>query len=353
MGDVLMTSPAIRALKETVKGRKITLLTSSAGSGIARFIPCIDNVITFDPPWQGDNEAPGESMTNTLVRQLREEKFDAAVIFNVYSQNPLPAAMICYMAGIPRVAAYCRENPYRLVSDWIPDREPLYEIKHEVTRQIDLVKALGAKVKSDRLFVDVPALEIQAVQARLASLGIDPARPWLVIHPGVSEARRQYPPELFAEVAHALAEEMSCQVVLTGSASERELALQIADEAGDNVVPLAGAFSLAELIALIKLSPLVIANNTGPAHIAAAVGTPVVVLYALTNPQHAPWKVKHTVLPFDVPAGMRSRNTIIAYAYDKAFNNPPSMVHPQQVIEAARKMLLQHEVHLRTQIVKL
>lgn len=351
LGDVIMTIPAIRALKENARGRRITLLASSAGSAIAPYIQSVDNVITFDAPWQGAHRRSAADV-NKLVNRLKKEEFDAAVIFTVYSQSPLPAAMICYMAGIPRVAAYCRENPYHLITDWIPDNEPLYEIKHEVKRQVDLVRQLGIKVKDDSLSLDVPSRVLRSIPSRLRDFGIDPKKSWMIMHPGVSETRRQYPPELFAEVAHVLSEEMNYQVVLTGVDSEKGLTEFIADMAGDNVFSVAGKLGLEEFMALIKLAPLVISNNTGPVHIAAAVGTPVVVLYALTNPQHSPWKVEHAVLPFDVPAEMRSRNTIITYAYDRAFIDPPGMVRPQQVVEAARKMLLQKKTPVRTEIVK-
>ena len=100
MGDVLMSQPAMRALKESVPGRKITLLTSSAGASIAPFIPEVDETIPFDVPWVKTNERNGEQELLVLANELRSRRFDAAVVFTVYSQNPLPAAMLCDLAGI-------------------------------------------------------------------------------------------------------------------------------------------------------------------------------------------------------------------------------------------------------------
>ncbi len=100
MGDVLMSQPAMRALKESVQDRKITLLTSSAGASIAPFIPEVDEIIPFDVPWVKTRETGGEQRLLALASSLRSRQFDAAVIFTVYSQNPLPAAMLCYLAGI-------------------------------------------------------------------------------------------------------------------------------------------------------------------------------------------------------------------------------------------------------------
>src|SRR4051812_3626543 len=117
MGDVLMTTPAIRALREAQVGRRITLLTSGPGAAIARLVPEIDEVIAYDAPWlkRGAERRDAEP-DRALIARLRGMKFDAAVIFTVYSQSALPAALLCYLAGIPRTLARCRENPYALLS---------------------------------------------------------------------------------------------------------------------------------------------------------------------------------------------------------------------------------------------
>jgi ADP-heptose:LPS heptosyltransferase len=136
---------------------------------------------------------------------------------------------------------------------------------------------------------------------RLAEVGIDPGRPWLVVHPGATAPSRRYSPERFGEAAGRLAELFDCPVAVTGDAGERDLAERVRREAGGAARSLAGSLSLAEFAAVIALSPLLVSGNTGAVHIAAAAGTPVVDLYALTNPQHTPWLVPHRVLSHDVP----------------------------------------------------
>src|SRR5205085_9424931 len=96
---------------------------------------------------------------------------------------------------------------------------------------------------------------------------------------------------------------------------------------------LAGLLDLGELAALIQLAPLLIANNTGPAHIAAALGTPVLVLYALTHPQHAPWMVNSRVLYHDVPCKFCYRSIC-----PQAHHNCLSLVTPGEVVEAAKEL---------------
>lgn len=352
LGDVIMTIPAIRALKESSAERKITLLASKAGSPVARFIPEVDEVIEYDPFWVKNDSADSVQAFNNIVQHIKEKNFDGAVIFTVYSQNPLPAALLCYLAGIPNVAGYCRENPYHLINCWIPDREPLFDIRHEVIRQLDLVAHLGAVTASNRLSLRVNNEVIKRVAAQVQQL-LPCGKPFIILHPGVSEAKRQYAPELFVPAAKEIINDLDYQVLLTGSTSERVLTDSMQQQIGCGACSVAGDFTLEEFIALIKLAPVIVSNNTGPVHIAAAVGTPVVVLYARTNPQHTPWKVKHKVLPFEVPAALQSKNTIIEYASQRAFNKKVPMVKPAQIVKAVKDLLVSDTVIANPKIVNI
>lgn len=301
MGDVLMTTPALRALKEAVPGRKLTLLTSSSGAALAPLLPFVDSTLTYAAPWmKAARGAMGPKEDMAFLRTLTDERFDAAAIFTVFSQSPLPAATFCALAGIPLRAAHCRENPYALLTDWIREREPETGIRHEVQRHLDFVTALGAPVRDERIVIQVPASAQRDVQRRLhKALGPRQSR-MIVIHPGATAASRRYPIELFAEVACRLTQ-LGYAVVVTGSADEQPLAETIAARCEGTAISLCGQLSLGELGALLQTAPLLISNNTGPVHLAAAVGAPVVDLYALTNPQHTPWRVPHRVLSHEVP----------------------------------------------------
>src|SRR3954470_17945755 len=150
MGDVLMTTPAIRALK--ARDRRITLLTSASGAAIARLVPEIDEVIEYDAPWLKATSQRADSVPEyEMIERLRAGCFDAAVIFTVFSQSPLPAAMLCYLVGIPLRLARCRENPYQLLTDWLAEDEPDGATHHEVRRQLDLVASIGAFIHDQTL----------------------------------------------------------------------------------------------------------------------------------------------------------------------------------------------------------
>ena len=309
LGDVLMTTPTIRALAGAGRGtsREITLLTSPAGAALVPLLPEVDDVIVAEPPWlkpgegsirPADEDAAGMGL---LAERLREGRFDAAVICTVQSQSALPSAMLCLMAAIPLRLAHARENPYRLLTDWVPDPEPLAPVRHEVRRQLDMVAAVGATVEDEHLSVRVPPAAARAIRELLPVMGIEPADRWVVVHPGASAPSRRYPVESFARVVRALVREHGVRVVLTGGPGEIEAVAEIQAAAGPGAVRFSGLPDLAHLAALLAVAPVFVGNNSGPAHLAAAVGTPVVDLYALTNLQHAPWGVPFRVLAHDVP----------------------------------------------------
>jgi lipopolysaccharide heptosyltransferase II len=302
LGDVLMTTPAVRALRQSLPKSHITLWTSPAGSEAGRLVPEIDQVRVYEPPWMKATP-PRENANQEFaeIQWLRSQRFDAAVIFTVYSQNPLPAATMCYLAGIPLRLAHCRENPYQLLTDWAPELEPHALQRHEVQRQLDLVETVGCRATDHRLSIAVrPEAKRQAVD-HLRRLRLNGDLPVIAVHPGASAASRRYPPSAYADVVRSLVNQHHAQVIFTGGAHEQGLIDEICAAAGVPTSSLAGLLSLAELAAVLQSVDLLLANNTGPVHVAAAVGTPVVDLYALTNPQHTPWQVPHRVLSHDVP----------------------------------------------------
>ncbi len=334
MGDVLMTTPALRALKTSRPGRRITLLTSPSGAEVATLVPEIDRVLVYSAPWMKATAPRADSRAEyAMAQRLRAEHFDAAAIFTVFSQNPLPAALLCYLADIPRRLAHCRENPYQLLTNWVMDPEPGEQIRHEVRRQLDLVASVGSTINDERLSLRVPEAARRQMRAKIAELDIDLDRPWVLIHPGASAPSRRYAPEQFARVGRLL-HQAGLPVVFSGGSMERDLVGNIRAAMGAPSHSFVGRFDLGQLAALVQLAPVLVANNSGPAHIAAAVGTPVVDLYALTNPQHQPWQVAQRVLSHDVPC---------KYCYKSicplGHHNCLRLVTPEQVMEATVELL--------------
>jgi lipopolysaccharide heptosyltransferase II len=325
LGDVLMTTPALAAL--ATGGRQVTLLTSSAGAPIAPLLPMVDQTIVYDAPWMKATP-PQASAANDreMIDRLRREGFDAAVIFTVYSQNPLPAALLCYLADIPLRLAHARENPYQLLTHWIKEPEPEQFVRHEAQRQLDLVGAVGVHANDTRLSVDVPRSAIEEARALLVANDVDVDAPWIAVHPGASAPSRRYPPEYFALAARQLVLDHGLQLVFTGSRVEAPLIEQIIAAAEVEGVSLAGQTNLGALAAVLKQASLLISNNTGPVHLAAAVGTPIVDLYAQTNLQHTPWQVPHELLFHEVPCKNCYKSICPEQHHDCLRRVPPSAV---------------------------
>src|SRR5260221_3292056 len=192
MGDVLMSSPALRALKESFPCH-ITLLTSRMGSLITSFIPEIDNVLVADLPWVKTESFPSRESCQELIAQLRGHKFDLAVIFTVYSQSPLPAAFLCLLAGIPERLAYFRQNPYHLLPKWIPDQETYAFIRHPGDPDLQLVGFTWAHTIDNRLHVTYSTNARITAREKLAAIGVKLTMDWIVLNPGISEKKREYP----------------------------------------------------------------------------------------------------------------------------------------------------------------
>lgn len=340
MGDVLMSAPAMRALKQTFQCH-ITLLTSPMGALITPYVPEADDTMICDIPWVKTNNIADNGEGLELVQRIKKGRYDAAIIFTVYSQSALPAAMLLYLAGVPVRVAYCRENPYCLLTHWVPDKEPYTMIRHQVERDLYLVAQLGANTTDERLAIDYQKEALLRMQQKLEQYaGVLPGSRYIVLHPAVSEAKREYPAEKWSAVATALYNDTGMPVIITGAISDSPLAEGIAINAGEGCYALAGRLSMEEWIALIADAVVVVSVNTASVHIAAAVQTPVVVLYALTNPQHTPWMVQSAILPFSVIQNMKSNNEVIRYVDESMFNEEMPLPSPDEVVATVKDLLM-------------
>jgi len=252
----------------------------------------------------------------------------------------LPAALFCRLAGIPLRLAHSRENPYNLLTDWVAETDRLRDgMRHEVARQLDLAGSVGFRVDDDRLRLHPGAADFERAREELQESGIASGQPYFVVHPGASAASRRYPAERFGIAAETIARRSGCTVVFTGDPGEASLVEVARAAMSSGSSSLVGRLGIGALAALIAESRLLVANNTGPAHIAAAMGTPVVVLYALTNPQHTPWKVPSRVLyhPVDCRYCLKS-------ICPEGHHDCLRKVKPETVVDAALELLQPQEV---------
>ncbi|GAA2247791.1 glycosyl transferase [Streptomyces ruber] len=275
-GDVLLAGPAVRAV--AARADSVTLLCGPLGEPAARMLPGVDRVIVWDAPWAGFTPPPVDRGDITrLVAALGALDADTALVLTSYHQSPLPTALLLRLAGVARIAADSEDHPGSLL-DVRHHRAPH---AHEVEAALGLAEAAGFPCADDGLMRvrDVPGT---------AELTGGP--PYVVLHPGASVPARAWSP---GRCAGAVAELTAAghRVVVTGGPGERDLTAYVA---GDDALDLGGRTDAALLAGVLARAGAVVTGNTGPAHLAAAVGTPVVSLFAPVVPAER-WR------PYGVP----------------------------------------------------
>lgn len=336
LGDVLVTTPAIHAIHESLPRARITLLVSSVGSQAGALNPDITDLIVYNAPWMDPwQRLPQDpAREQAMIARIAEGRFDAAIIFSSFRQSPLPAAYLCYLAGIPLRLAASIDGPGSLLTT--RHRHP-EQMMHEVERGLDLVGAVGLSTNSLDLVLTVSPVGRQSLEQIWPKITGDMAGrgPLVVIHPGCSMPARTYSWRQYARAADLLIETLGARVIFTGVDDERELVAQIRGAMRLGAASCAGMLPFAGFCALIEAADLVITNNTGPMHVAAALKTPVVALFALTNPpeQWGPWRVARRLLYHDMPCRL-------CYARHCPYGHEClSLVEPEQVLAAASELL--------------
>ncbi len=336
-GDVLMCGPALRALHE--HGHRVTLLTSDAGALAGLRIDAVADVIRWAAPWMKASAPATADSVPAMAARLAQRGFDGAVIFTSYSQSALPAALLCQMAGIPLRLAHCRENPYQLLTHWVRDSEPDTQLRHEVERQTELVATLGCRPASMRLALRIDERDRIAACTALQEVGIDPASDWLLLHPGASAPARRYPSPQWHAAAVMLERQPGLPLVFAGGTDDVARVAEIVGADTHSGAPrwpsLAGRLDFGALAALVSMARVLVACNSAPAHLAAATRTPVVDLYALTNPQHTPWQVQHRLLYRSVPCEGCGRS-----ACPLGHQRCLATVEPSEIVQAVQELLL-------------
>jgi len=295
-GDVLLAGPALRAL--AAGAEHVTLLCGPRGRAAAELLPGVDAVMVWRAPWIDPEPLPVNPEDVARIQaELRAGAFAEAIVLTSFHQSPLPMALVLRLAGVPTVAAISEDYPGSLLD--VRHRVP--DDLHEVQRGLSLVSTLGYALPAG----DHGELRVR----RRAGAHPPQLEPYVVVHPGASVPARAWEPAQNALLVEALRAE-GRSVVVTGSPGERALTAGVAGPPRAGVTDLGGRTDLAGLAEVLAGAEAVVVGNTGPAHLAAAVGTPVISLFAPTVPaaRWRPWAVAHELLFREVPcAGCRAR----------------------------------------------
>lgn len=281
-GDVLLAGPCVRA---AAARDEVFLLVGPNGHDAADMLPGVTETIEWCAPWI-DLQPPDASADHVegLLKQVRDIRPDRALILTSFHQSPLPLALVLRMAGVPWIAGISDDYPGSLLDL----RHRIHGDPPEAERALSLAHAAGYRLPvgdDGRLRVNEPLPPTAHLAGRSG---------YVVVHPGASAPARMPSTRLSRDIVTALVDAGN-RVVVTGSVDELELTYWVA---GSAATDLGGRTDLAQLASVFRHARVVVAPNTAAAHLAAAVGTPVVSLFAPVVPaaRWAPYKVPSVVL---------------------------------------------------------
>lgn len=281
LGDVVLTGPALRALRVALApGARLDLLTSPVGATVAPLLPWVDEVIAWRASWQDATGSCPLSPDRELALVDRLRGYDAMVVSTSFSQSPWPPAYAAALAGVRVRVGQSREFGGSVLTHWITPA-PDDEEAHQVDRALRMLSLVGVPARGTQLELVVPPA------ARRRALHATGRAPYVLVAPGASCPSRRYDAGRFRCVVRRL-EAAGVRVVVVGSG--REAGLVGAVSAGTRARGLAGALDVPPLAAAVRRASAVVTNNSGCLHLADALRTPQVVLFAGTEreSQYAP-----------------------------------------------------------------
>jgi len=296
LGDSLLTLPLLRRLKESLPGARITVLTLPKNAAVFRGGAWVDDVVLDDK--RGVHGGPLGAWR--IAGELKRRGFDLAVI----PHRSFRSALIAWLAGVPRRVGFSASAGSFLLTDAVP----FAWLTHDLERNLALARPLGggsAPARGEERYV-APPPPSAALRGRLAAAGVPAGARLAGIHPGAAWATKRWLPERYAELCRRLKAD-GLVPVLVGGPGDAALGAEIAAASG--AADLVGQTDLDELKALMGLLSLFVTNDSGPMHLAAASGVPVVALFGATTRELGffPYGPGHRVIEADLacrPCGL-------------------------------------------------
>jgi heptosyltransferase-2 len=280
VGDAVMTIPALRQLRRLFPDARITLATRAWAEGLFADSDFLDDLQV--------HEAGGLRSVVQQVRQWRKRNFDLAVLL----PNSLETALVASLARVPLRIGYATDGRLALLTH--PLALPEWrDSKHEVFYYLKIIAELEWLLKHEQTFLDTqPDGSLEVSEARksyardfLRERGVGDGNLLVALCPGSINSRaKRWPAERYAALADRLIDELGAQVLLVGSNAEAGVSLEVSRQMRNRPLTLTGETDLAELVATLSLVDLLVTNDTGPAHIASALGRPTLVIFGPTNP---------------------------------------------------------------------
>ncbi len=337
LGDVLLSTPAIQALKHSHPELRIDVLCGEWAADVLASYDEIDRVLTL--PFPGFERASGSALAPwklafLTARRLRKIGYASAIIMR---PDHWWGALVAYLAGIPQRVGYDLENVAPFLTEAVE-----HEYRHAVEQNLRLVSSWTGCMDAADLKLEFPLQPADREYAAglIESWKIDAGKPIVCIHPGAGAASKIWRGDKWAQVADEMAAQYGASIIFTGTRSEAALVDEIAAAMSAQATSIAGATSVGQLAALYARSRAVMGPDSGALHLAAAVGTPTVALFGPADPlEFAPWgdRRRHEVVIAEI--GCRPCR-ILDWGKDNLEFHPCVRDIPaRQVMEAARRVL--------------
>ena len=270
VGDVVLTTPVIEALRKAYPKAKISMMVAPLTKDIVEGCPLLDEVIVYDK--KGANA--GFLNFWRFIFKLRKKNFDLAINYHLKSRMNL----MLFHAGIPRRVGFQNNKLGFLLTEQYPDPRTNGEC-HEAEYCLGLLKYLGIEGVERNLYVHVKAESEAWAQEFFQQQGIAPRDTLIAIHPGASCISKRWPFERFSEVADRIAQKYHAKIVLIGSRDQKHIVQEVFQSMKQPPIDLAGKTTLSQLISVLKRCTLLISNDSGPVHLAVGVKTPVISIF--------------------------------------------------------------------------
>jgi lipopolysaccharide heptosyltransferase II len=271
VGDAVLAIPTMKAIRDHFPQAEITLLVRPWVAGLFTSADFIDEV------WS-EGKPTGLADWTRMTRHIRGRSFDLGLLL----PNSFESALMMFLGGVSQRIGYATDARSWMLTDSVTP--PGKGSQHQVQYYLDLVKFLSARRDTPSIEIEATTDERASARKLLADEGISNGSGFLVVNPGAAYgSAKRWHKDRFAEVADCLAREFGLQIALIGSDSERSVAAEVRDRMKMKAAVLNGKTSLETLIGVLAESSLMITNDSGPMHIAAALGIPTVAIFGSTD----------------------------------------------------------------------
>lgn len=274
IGELLLTTPAIGAIRKAFPKAKITIVVNPFSADVMEGSPFADSIIEFDP--KGFNRSFIERLK--FFRAIKRARFDLVIIFNPSKFFNI----LTFLSGIPVRVGYDRKWGF-LLSHKMKDRKYLCE-KHEIEYNLDLVRLIGVNTDNKNPYFPLDNLAEDTIKDIFKDNSIEADDLLIAVHPATSNPDKMWPLDKFAQISDRLISEFGVKIVLIGAEEEKKISDEVRSKMENGVLDLTGALSIKETGSILKKCKLLVSNDSGPVHIAAAVGTPTIVFFGEDRP---------------------------------------------------------------------